>query len=145
MNNTLINRKARFNYSIEHTYNSGIVLVGSEVKSIREGMLNFNDSYCLFVNNELWVRGLYISENKFGQQIDPSRDRKILLNKKELSKLRNTIKEKGYTIVPLKVFFNENNLVKMEIGVGRGKKDYDKRETIKKRDSEREVKKLVTT
>jgi SsrA-binding protein len=145
MNNTLFNRKAKFNYSIEDTYNSGIILVGSEVKSIREGMLNFNDSYCLFINNELWVRGLYISENKFGQQIDPSRDRKLLLNKKELNKLQNTIKEKGYTIVPLKVFFNEHNLVKIEIGVGRGKKDYDKRETIKKRDSEREVRKLVIT
>lgn len=144
MNNTLFNRKAKFNYSIEDTYNSGMVLVGSEVKSVREGMLNFNDSYCLFINNELWVRGLYISENKFGQQIDPSRDRKVLLNKKELNKLQNTIKEKGYTIVPLKVFFNEHNLIKMEIGVGRGKKDYDKRETIKKRDSEREVKKLIT-
>jgi SsrA-binding protein len=145
MNNTLINRKARFNYSIEDTYNSGIVLVGSEVKSIREGMLNFNDSYCLFINNELWVRGLYISENKFGQQIDPSRDRKLLLNKKELYKLQNTIKEKGYTIVPLKVFFNEHNFVKMEIGVGRGKKDYDKRETIKKRESERNIRNTSIT
>ena len=145
MNNTLINRKARFNYSIEDTYNSGIALVGSEVKSIREGMLNFNDSYCLFINNELWVRGLYISENKFGQQIDPSRDRKLLLNKKELYKLQNTIKEKGYTIVPLKVFFNEHNFVKMEIGVGRGKKDYDKRETIKKRESERNIRNTSIT
>jgi SsrA-binding protein len=145
MNNTLINRKARFNYSIEDTYNSGMVLVGSEVKSIREGMLNFNDSYCLFINNELWVRGLYISENKFGQQIDPSRDRKLLLNKKELYKLQNTIKEKGYTIVPLKVFFNEHNFVKMEIGVGRGKKDYDKRETIKKRESERNIRNTSIT
>lgn len=145
MNNTLINRKARFNYSIEDTYNSGMVLIGSEVKSIREGMLNFNDSYCFFINNELWVRGLYISENKFGQQVDPSRDRKILLNKKELNKLQNTIKEKGYTIVPLKVFFNEHNIVKMEIGVGRGKKDYDKRETIKKRESDRNIRNTSIT
>jgi SsrA-binding protein len=145
MNNTLFNRKAKFNYLIEDTYNSGIVLVGCEVKSIREGMLNFNDSYCLFVNNELWVRGLYISENKYGQQIDPSRDRKLLLNKRELTKIQNTIKERGYTIVPLKVFFNEHNIVKMEIGIGRGKKDYDKRETIKKRESERTIRNSVTT
>ena len=145
MNNIIYNRKARFNYSIEDTYDSGIMLVGCEVKSIREGMLNFNDSYCLFINGELWVRGLYISENKFGQKIDPSRDRKILLNKKEIYKIQNTIKEKGYTIVPIKVYFNDNNIIKMEIGVGRGKKDYDKRETIKKRESERNVRNLIIT
>jgi SsrA-binding protein len=145
MNNPLFNRKAKFNYSIEDEYSSGIILSGNEVKSIREGNLNFNDSYCLFINNELWVRGLYISENKFGLNQEPNRDRKLLLNRRELNKIQTVIKEKGYTIVPLKVFFNEKNIAKIEIGIGRGKKEYDKRETIKKRDSEREVRRLVTT
>jgi SsrA-binding protein len=144
MNNSLINRKARFNYTIENTYGAGIVLTGNEVKSIRDGKLNFNDSYCLFVNDELWVRGLYISENKFGQIQDPIRDRKVLLKKKELIKIKDLTKEKGYTIVPMKVYFNDKNIAKMEIGIGRGKKEYDKRETIKKRETEREVRKLVT-
>ena len=144
MNNTLFNRKAKFNYSIEDEYSSGIILSGNEVKSIREGNLNFNDSYCLFINNELWVRGLYISENKFGLKQDPTRDRKILLKKKELTKIQTTVKEKGYTIFPTSVFFNDKNILKMNIGVGKGKKEYDKRETIKKRETDREVRKLVT-
>jgi len=145
MNNILLNRKAHFNYLIEDIYSAGIVLNGNEVKSIRNGMLNFNDSYCLIINNEIWVRGLYISENKFGTNQDPIRDRKLLLKKKEITKIQSTLKEKGFTLVPIKVFFNDKNIVKIEIGVGKGKKEYDKRETIKKRDSEREVRKLVTT
>jgi SsrA-binding protein len=145
MNNVIYNRKAKFNYTIEDNYSAGIVLTGNEVKSIREGKLNFNDSFCLFLNNELWVRGLYVSENKFGLKQDPVRDRKLLLKKKELTKIQIKIKEKGYSIVPIKVFFNDRNILKMDIGIGKGKKEYDKRETIKKRDSEREVRKLVTT
>ena len=144
MNNVIYNRKAKFNYTIEENYGAGIILTGNEVKSIREGKLNFNDSFCLFLNNELWVRGLYISENKFGLKQDPIRDRKLLLKKKELIKIETKIKEKGYSIVPTKVFFNERNILKIDIGIGKGKKEYDKRETIKKRDSEREVRKLVT-
>lgn len=145
MNNVIYNRKAKFNYTIEDNYDAGIVLTGNEVKSIREGKLNFNDSFCLFLNNELWVRGLYISENKFGLKQNPTRDRKLLLKKKELNKIQTQIKEKGYTIVPIKVFFNDRNILKMNIGIGKGKKEYDKRETIKKRETEREVRKLVTT
>lgn len=145
MNNILLNRKAHFNYLIGDIYSAGIVLNGNEVKSIRNGMLNFNDSYCLIINNEIWVKGLYISENKFGINQDPVRDRKLLLKKKEITKIQSTLKEKGFTLVPIKVFFNDKNIVKIEIGVGKGKKEYDKRETIKKRDSEREVRKLVTT
>jgi SsrA-binding protein len=145
MDTTQHNRKARFNYTIEDNYCGGIVLTGNEVKSVRNGKLNFNDSYCLFINNELWVRGLYISENKFGLKQDPTRDRKILLKKKELTKIQTTVKEKGYTIFPTSVFFNDKNILKMNIGVGKGKKEYDKRETIKKRETEREVRKLVTT
>jgi SsrA-binding protein len=144
MNNILFNRKARFNYTIEDNYCAGIMLTGNEVKSIREGKLNFNDSYCLFLNDELWVRGLYVSENKFGLNQDPIRDRKLLLKKKELIKIQTTVKEKGYTIFPVSTFFNDNNILKVNIGVGKGKKEYDKRETIKKRETEREVRKLIT-
>jgi SsrA-binding protein len=144
MNKPLFNRKAKFNYTIEESYSAGIMLTGNEVKSIRDGKLNFNDSYCLIVNGELWVRGLYISENKFGQQQDPTRDRKLLLKKREINKIETILKEKGFSSFPIKVFFNDYNIVKMDIGVGKGKKEYDKRETIKKRDSERSIRNLVT-
>lgn len=145
MNKPLFNRKAKFNYTIEESYSAGIMLTGNEVKSIRDGKLNFNDSYCLIVNGELWVRGLYISENKFGQQQDPTRDRKLLLKKREINKIETILREKGFSSFPIKVFFNDYNIVKMDIGVGKGKKEYDKRETIKKRDSERSIRNLVTT
>jgi len=144
MKNIIDNRKAYFNYSIEDKYTAGIQLIGTEIKSIREGKLNFNDSFCLFINNELFVRGIYISDYSFGEKHDNVRDRKLLLTKKELSNIQGMIKEKGYTIVPLKGFFNDSNYFKIEIGICRGKKSYDKRETIKKRDSEREIKRSVT-
>lgn len=145
MKNVIDNRKAYFNYSIGDKYTAGVQLIGSEIKSIREGKLNFNDSFCLFVNDELFVRGIYISDYSFGTKHENVRDRKLLLTKKELKKIKETIKEKGFTIVPLKGYFTDTNYFKLEIGVGKGKKTYDKRETIKKRDSDREVRKLVTT
>lgn len=145
MKNTIDNRKARFNYSIGDTYTAGIQLIGTEIKSIREGKLNFNDSFCLFIKDELFVRGIYISDYSFGTKHDNVRDRKLLLTKKELKKIQESISEKGCTIVPLKGYFTDTNYFKIEIGIGKGKKSYDKRETIKKRDSEREVRKLVTT
>ena len=145
MKNIIDNRKAYFNYSIEDKYTAGIQLIGTEIKSIREGKLNFNDSFCLFINGELFVRGIYISDYSFGFKHENVRDRKLLLTKKELNKIQESVKEKGYTIVPLKGYFTDTNYFKIDIGIGRGKKSYDKRETIKKRDSEREVRKLVTT
>jgi SsrA-binding protein len=145
MKNVIDNRKAFFNYSIEDRYTAGIQLIGTEIKSIREGKLNFNDSFCLFIENELFVRGIYISDYSFGTKHDNVRDRKLLLTKKELKKIQESISEKGFTIVPLKGYFTDTNYFKIEIGIGKGKKSYDKRETIKKRDSEREVRKLVTT
>jgi SsrA-binding protein len=144
MKNIIDNRKARFNYSIGDTYTAGVQLIGTEIKSIREGKLNFNDSFCLFINGELFVRGIYISDYSFGVKHENVRDRKLLLTKKELKKIQESIKEKGYTIVPLKGYFTDTNYFKIEIGIGKGKKSYDKRETIKKRDSEREVRRLVT-
>lgn len=136
------NRQAYFNYYIEDKYVAGMVLLGTEVKSIRDGKVSFNDAFCLFDDGELWVRGLYIAEYSHGTANNhiAVHDRKLLLNKRELKRLATSLKEKGFTIVPLRVFFNDNNLVKLEIGLGRGKKLHDKRDTIRKRDVEKEIK-----
>lgn len=136
------NRSAYFEYHIDDKYVAGLVLTGTEVKSIRAGKASFNDSYCYFNQGELWIKSLHISEYSHGNynNHDPLRERKLLLSKKELKKLENKIKEKGFTIVPLSIFFSEKGLVKMEIGLGKGKKLHDKRETIKARDTEREIK-----
>lgn len=139
------NRQAYFNYYIEDKYVAGIVLLGTEVKSIRDGKVSFNDSFCMFEKGELWVRGLYIAEYALGTSNNhiAVHDRKLLLTRRELKRLEARMKERGYTIVPLRVFINDKNLVKVEIGLGRGKKLYDKRETIKKRDTDRELKRFV--
>lgn len=139
------NRQAYFNYAIEDKYVAGIVLLGTEVKSIRDGKVSFNDAFCLFDRGELWVRGLYIAEYAMGTTNNhiAVHDRKLLLSKRELKKLENKLKDKGYTIIPLRVFFNDKNLVKIEIGLGRGKKLHDKRETIKERDTQREIKRYL--
>ena len=139
------NRQAYFEHFIDDKYVAGIMLTGTEVKSLREGKASFNDSYCIFHKGELWIRSFHISEYSHGtnNNHDPVRERKLLLNKRELKKLEAKIKEKGYTIVPLRLFFNEKNLAKLEIGLGKGKKLHDKRETIKQRDTERELKRYV--
>ncbi len=137
------NRSAYFNYYIDDKYEAGIVLLGTEVKSIREGKLSFNDAFCLIDNGEVWVRGLYIAEYSHGTVNNhiAVHDRKLLLNKREIKKLILKLRDKGITIIPLKVFFNNKGLVKVEIGLARGKKLHDKRETIKNRDVARELKK----
>lgn len=139
------NRQAYFNYHIEDKYVAGIVLLGTEVKSIREGKVSFNDAFCLFDRGELWVRGLYIAEYSHGNFNNhiAVHDRKLLLQKRELKKIQAKLKEKGYTLVPLRVFFTDKSLVKVEIGLGKGKKLHDKRETIKSRDVEREIKRYI--
>ncbi len=139
------NRQAFYNYFIEQKFEAGIVLLGTEVKSIREGKLSFNDAFCILDNNEIWLRGLYIAEYKLGTTNNhiAVHDRKLLLKRREIGKLQAATKEKGLTIIPLKVFINEKNLVKVEIGVAKGKKLYDKRETIKKKDTDREMKKFL--
>lgn len=136
------NRQAFFNYFIEDKYEAGIVLLGTEVKSIRDGKLSFNDAFCFFDKNELWLRGLYIAEYSHGTVNNhiAVHDRKLLLQKRELRKLQAKLKDKGLTIIPLRVFFNDKNLVKVEVGLAKGKKLHDKRETIKQRDVEREIK-----
>ena len=138
----LKNRKAYYEYNIETKYIAGMVLTGTEIKSLRNGKASFNDSYCIFNKGELFVKSLHISEYNFGTHYnhEPMQERKLLLQKKELRKLENKISEKGYSIIPLKIFISENGFAKMEIGLGKGKKIYDKRETIKTRESDREVK-----
>ena len=136
------NRQAYHDYAIEDKWVAGLVLLGTEVKSLREGKVSFNDSFCLLFRDELWIRGMYIAEYSLGTTNNhiAVHDRKLLLTKRELRKIQNSMKDKGYTIVPLKVFFNDKNLAKIEIGLGRGKKLHDKRDSIKKKDVEREIK-----
>lgn len=135
------NRKARYEYHVIQSYEAGIVLTGTEVKSVREGKANINEAYCLFdKNNELWIKSMHISEYKLGYHYnhEPKRDRKLLLKKSELKKLFRRVMEKGNTIVPLRVYFSERGLVKIEIAAAQGKKSYDKRQTIKEKDMKRE-------
>lgn len=139
------NRQAYFNYAIEDKFVAGVALMGTEVKSIREGKVSFNDAFCLFERHELWMRGVYIAEYKLGTTNNhiAVHDRKLLLHKKELKKLEARMKERGYTIVPLKIFFTDEQFVKVEIGLGRGKKIHDKRETLKERDMQKEIKRYL--
>lgn len=138
----LKNKPATFEYAIEDRLNAGMVLTGSEIKSVRLGKVSFNDSYCFFHKNELWIRSLHIAQYVNAGYVghDPTRERKLLLNRKELKKWAQKIKEKGFTIVPLAVFINENGFAKIEIGLGKGKKLHDKRESIKNRDLDRSLK-----
>lgn len=136
------NRPATFEYAIEDKLVAGIVLMGSEIKSIRMGKVSFNDCYCIFHNGEMWVKSLhiatYVNAGYLGH--DPTRERKLLLNKKELKRWAQKIKEKGFTIVPLSCYINESGYAKLEIGLGKGKKLHDKRESIKNREAERSLK-----
>ena len=139
------NRSAFHEYFFDNKYVAGVVLTGTEVKSLREGKASFNDSYCLIHKGEMWLKSLHIAEYSHGttNNHDPVRDRKLLLQKREITKIEGKLKEKGYTLIPLRIFFNEKNLIKVEIGLGKGKKLHDKRETIKKRDVEREMKRFI--
>ena len=141
----LRNRSAFHEYYIEDKYIAGIALAGTEVKSLRAGKASFNDSYCYFHQGELFIKSLHISEYAFGtvNNHEPLQERKLLLTKRELKKLESRTTEKGYSIIPLRIFFNEKNYAKVEIGLAKGKKLHDKRETIKKRDTEREIKRYV--
>lgn len=134
------NKKAYFNYQVIDTWITGIVLVGSEIKSIRDNKVNFVDSFAHIQNNEVFIKGLYISEYKQANQFNhiPDRERKLLLNKKEINKMKRLLIDKGMTLVPLSLFINEKGLCKVELGLCKGKKDYDKREDIKKKDQARD-------
>lgn len=136
----IINRKARHNYFVEEEYEAGIVLTGTEIKSVREGNCNIKDCYGIVRNDEVFLLNMYIAEYKEGSIFnhDETRDRKLLLHKKEIKKIKESLEIKGLTLVPLKAYFKGSNL-KILLGVCRGKKNYDKRESIKERDINREV------
>ena len=139
------NRSAYHEYFIDDKYEAGMILTGTEVKSIREGKVSFNDSYCLLHKGEVFVKSLHIAEYSHGNinNHQPDRDRKLLLQKREIRKIESKLKEKGYTLVPLRIYFNEKGLAKMDIGLGKGKKLHDKRETLRKKDVEREMKRYI--
>lgn len=135
------NKKASFEYFLVQTYTAGIVLCGSEIKSIRMGKANLNDAWCGFVGNELWVNQMHISEYRFSSygKFSTKRDRKLLLTKKELRKLNNATKEKGFTIVPTMLYINNKGYAKLEIALARGKHSFDKRQSIKDKDIKRDI------
>jgi SsrA-binding protein len=139
------NRSAYHHYFIEAKYEAGMVLLGTEVKSLREGKASFNDSYCLVHKGEVWVKSLHIAQYSHGtvNNHDPVRDRKLLLQKREIKRIESKLKEKGCTLIPLSIFFNDKGLAKIEIGLAKGKKLHDKRETIKQKDVEREMKRFL--
>jgi SsrA-binding protein len=135
------NKKASHDYEFLEKYIAGIKLYGTEIKSIREGKANLVDSYCFLKDGEIFLKGMHISEYWWGNlnNHDPLRERKLLLTKREIRKIDRKIKESGLTIIVTKVFINERGLAKAEIAIAKGKKEYDKRETLKKKDSQREL------
>ncbi len=138
------NKKASFSYEFIDKYIAGIKLTGTEIKSIRGGKANLIDTYCYYVDHELYVRGLNISEYTYGTHYnhEPKRDRKLLLTRRELNKLERKVSEKGLTIVALSLFINEKGWAKLEIALAKGKQEFDKRENIKKKDVERDMDRL---
>lgn len=142
MNQTNINiknKRASFDYEFIETFTAGIVLTGTEIKSIRQGKASLVDTFCIFEKGELWVRNMYIAEYFYGSYNNHAarRDRKLLLNKKELKKIDRMVKETGFTIVPTRIFLNERGLAKVNIAVAKGKKQYDKRQSLREKDDKR--------
>jgi SsrA-binding protein len=140
------NKKARYEYFIEDSFEAGLVLKGTEVKSIRMGKVNIKESYADIKNGEVFISGMNISPYEKGniQNVDPLRERKLLLNKREISKLIGYTTQDGYTLIPLNIYLNDKGLIKMELAVGKGKKLHDKRQTIAKRDSEKRIKQALS-
>jgi SsrA-binding protein len=135
------NKRATFDYSITETFTAGIVLTGTEIKSIRQGKASLVDTFCYVANGEVWIKNMYIAEYFYGSYNNHAtrRDRKLLLNRREIARLAKAGKETGFTIVPLRVFINDRGLAKLVIGIGRGKKEYDKRQSIKEREDKRSM------
>ncbi len=135
------NKRASFDYELIEKYRAGIVLTGTEIKSIRQGKAGLVDTFCYFVNGELWVKNMYIAEYFYGSYNNHNsrRDRKLLLTKKELRKIARTDKETGFSIIPTRLFIDENGRAKLDIAVARGKKSYDKRESIREREDKRSM------
>lgn len=137
----IVNKKAKFEYSFSYTLHAGIVLQGTEIKSIRAAKVNMSDAYCLIKNGELFVHNLHISEYKYGtyNNHEPKRIRKLLITKTELKKMHAKVKEQGFSIIPYKLFISERGFAKLEIALAKGKKTYDKRESLKAKDSKRSM------
>ncbi len=135
------NRRASFEYYLLEKFIAGIVLTGTEIKSIRQGKASLSEAFCVFNQDELFIREMHIAEYKFGthNNHEPKRDRKLLLNARELKKLRTKFNEKGLAIIPVLMFINEKGLAKVEIALAKGKHHYDKRESLKKKDMKREI------
>lgn len=139
------NKKATFEYFLIDEYVAGLVLMGTEIKSIRDGKANLTDAYCTFIGNELFVRQMHVSEYRFGSYMNhpAKRDRKLLLTRRELRKLQARTKEKGYTIVPVLLFVDDRGYAKLKIALARGKKFFDKRQTIKDKDTKRDMQREI--
>ena len=141
MTTEIKNKRASFDYILSNRLTAGVVLYGTEIKSIREGKASLADTYCLFIGNELWIKNMQISAYRLGTfyNHDVKRDRKLLLTKRELRKFQRATKETGYTIIPVRLFIAENGYAKLEIALARGKKAYDKRQSLKENDARREM------
>ncbi len=140
-NINITNRKAGFNFFITDSWEAGIVLTGTEIKAIRQGKANLNDAFCFFKNEDLWVKNLHISEYEDGGYSNhpPKRDRKLLLHRHQLRKIQSKLREKGVTLIPVRLYISDRGFAKLELGLARGKKLYDKRETIKQAEAKREL------
>ena len=138
------NRKASFEFQFIAKFIAGISLLGTEIKSIRNNKANISDAYCVFTDNELYVKNLHISEYPNGGYInhEPKRERKLLLNRQEINKISGKVKEKGNTIIPIRLFINEKGKAKLEIALAKGKNVYDKRESIKEKDQKRDIERI---
>lgn len=139
------NRRATFDYAIGDTFTAGLVLTGTEIKSIRQGKASLADTFCYVDNGEVWVKNMYIAEYFYGTYNNHAtrRDRKLLLNRKEIAKIEKSGKESSFTIVPLRLFINDRGLAKLVIGIARGKKEYDKRQSIKEREDKRAMARIM--
>jgi len=133
------NRRATFDYEIVESFTAGIVLTGTEIKSIRQGKAGLTDTYCMIENNEMWVKGMYIAEYSYGSYNNHAthRDRKLLLTRKEINKIGKSQQQPGYSIIPLRLYIDERGFAKLVIAIARGKKQYDKRQSIKEREDKR--------
>lgn len=140
-----VNKKASFDYFFEQKFEAGIVLTGTEIKSLRKAQVNLTDAYCVFKNNELWVKNIHIAEYKQGGYANhiAKSDRKLLMHKRELVKLQTKLKTKGTTLIPTRIYFNEKGFAKLEIALARGKKMFDKRQTEKEQEAKREVARVM--
>lgn len=139
------NRRASFDYELLETFTAGIVLTGTEIKSIRQGKAGLTDTYCMVENNEVWVKNMYIAEYSFGSYNNHSthRDRKLLLQRKEITRIAKSAQQPGFAIVPLRLYIEENGYAKLEIAIAKGKKQFDKRQAIKAREDKRAIDRML--